>query len=783
MTPRLLRSLYFRGRDLLPLSARRGLRRLLPVERIFGIRKETFASGRLPVFRPEDIPGRPDVLHLGGGWNAIAAESKERMRALARAGGRIFVADPAVDALTPVAPGVELFPCPVEDADPAGSPALRAIEELAESRTIVEAVVISGDPSWRDTAEETGKRHGWPVDDLFGGAVDTASAKERLRSLFPRASVIVVTYNNREFNRACLDSLLASTDWPNFELVFVDNASTDGTPAWLEERRLSCPVPMSVIANAENQGFAAAVNQGLAAATGELLCLLNNDTVVTRGWLSAQIAHLRSDPRLGLVGPSTNEIANEARVPVPYRALADLPTWAADFTRRNRGRRVELPMLAMFCVVFRRTLFDEIGPLDERFGIGMFEDDDYSRRVSEAGYAIACARDAFVHHRGRASFDKLGEERYLALYRENEKLYRAKWGSPPASRPQRGAIPEALARASSPVVFLPSIGWNVTLVQRPHHLARAIAAAGHAVVFCCGERPEEGVEGFLEIEPHLFLHGGPESDLRALASPVLWSVAYNVPDPAAWPGARIVYDAIDHLDVFPHPRRRLLRNHRRALESASTIFAVSRGLRDEIATARPDVVYLPNGVDAGRFRFPVQSPRESPRPRAVYVGALARWFDFALLREIAGRNPGWDFRLYGEVLDGAWERSGLAASANVDFRGPRPNTEVPRLLAEADVGIIPFRVSAETADVSPIKLYEYFAAGKPVVSTPMPEAAAFAETRIAASAEEWTSSLAAALASSRDTAFVSRLRELGRAHDWSARGQAILGTLLYSGNR
>jgi len=467
-------------------------------------------------------------------------------------------------------------------------------------------------------------------------------------------------------------------------------------------------------------------------------------------------------------------------VPAGYAGLAQLDAWARDFTRRNRGRAIPMPMLAMFCVVLRRTVRDEIGPLDERFAVGMFEDDDYSRRLRQRGYRIACARDSFVHHRGRASFAALGDERYRAIFRDNERRYREKWNEPPPPPSDRFAIPERLARAESPVVFLPSIGWNIALFQRPHHLARAIASAGCPVVFACGDRGDDAVDGFLEIEPDLFLFRGPRRLLEPLRRPILWSVAYNVPPPGEWPGSRLVYDAIDHLDVFPHPARKLRRRQSGALSRAERVFAVSRGLLAEIREKRPDAIYLPNGVDSSAFARARPRPEGGGRPVAIYVGALARWFDFELLAAVAAANPEWDFVLYGQALDGSWERSALADIRNVSFRGARPNAEIPRLLAGADVGIIPFRVSAETAYVSPIKLYEYFAAGKPPVSSPMPEAEAFPETRIAASVTEWTAALAAALADSRDPAFVARLRALGRANDWSARGKEALSLLLYS---
>jgi glycosyltransferase involved in cell wall biosynthesis len=327
-------------------------------------------------------------------------------------------------------------------------------------------------------------------------------------------------------------------------------------------------------------------------------------------------------------------------------------------------------------------------------------------------------------------------------------------------------------------VFLPSIPWNAALVQRPHHLARAIARAGHPVVFL-SEDAGDRFDGFADVEENLFLYRGPRETLAPLRRPFLWSVAYNVPAPSEWPEGRLVYDAVDHLAVFPYPLRRMRAGQRRGLARAEHVFAVSRGIREELAGERPDAVYLPNGVDAASFAgVPGAAPRPGDRPAAVYVGALARWFDFALLAEVARALPGWDFRLYGEALDGAWGRSPAAGLDNVAFFGARAHAEVPRLLAEANVAIIPFVVSPVTAFVSPIKLYEYFAAGKPVVSSPMPETEAFAEVRTARGAAEWVAALGEALAASHDRTFTARLRALGRANDWSARGREALRHLL-----
>jgi GT2 family glycosyltransferase len=694
-----------------------------------------------------------------------------------------FRATPLTEATDPVkiyeifAAGKPVVATPIRELRSlAGEGLLRVAGDAAGFERAIEASLSEKNPALKAQRVEFARRNTWRK--------RAGSLLEHARGLFPRVSVVVITFDNRDYNEACLRSLGERTDWPNLELIFVDNGSTDGTADWLAEEERRTPCLLRVIRNAENRGFAAAANQGLSAATGEFLCLLNNDTVVTRGWLSALVAHLQRNPRLGMVGPSTNEIANEAKIAVGYANLADLPPWANAFTASHAGEAEPIPMLAMFCAVVPRLIYATVGPLDERFSIGMFEDDDYCRRVRNAGYELACARDSFVHHQGRASFEKLGDQEYLRIYRENERKYIEKWNESPTPTPSRSTLPPELASREGVIVFLPSIGWNVALVQRPHHLARALARAGQTVVFDCGENPADDFSGFREIEPELFLYRGEASALRALLrAPVLWSFTYNVPAANDWPNARLVYDCIDHPAVFPYPRRELDLKHADALERADAVFAVSSTLRQEIAARRPDVVYLPNAVDFAAFGEATPRPADpGRRPTAIYTGAFARWFDEDLLADVAARLPGWDFLLYGHLLDESPIVQKLSALGNVRFGGIRPNREIPALLAAADVAIIPFRVSEETARVSPVKLYEYFAAGRPVVSTPMPEVEVFAEAAVAASPGEWALALPAALARSRDAAFTERVRAVARANDWSARARTILERLVYSGS-
>jgi GT2 family glycosyltransferase len=249
---------------------------------------------------------------------------------------------------------------------------------------------------------------------------------EGLAAAQPLVSVVVVTYGGLDLTKDCLESLARET-WPRFEVLVVDNASSDGTPEYLRETAERDP-RIRMIFNAENRGFAAANNQGIAASRGEVVVLLNNDTVVPPGLLGRLVRHLERDPSIGLLCPTTNFCGNEARVEPDYTEISGLPAYAARRAAEHRGRVFDIGVAAMYCVASRRAVLDDVGPLDEAYGIGMFEDDDFAVRMRQKGYRVACAEDAYVHHVGQGAFRKLSPETYDALWKKNQAYFEKKFG-------------------------------------------------------------------------------------------------------------------------------------------------------------------------------------------------------------------------------------------------------------------------------------------------------------------------------------------------------------------
>ncbi len=236
-------------------------------------------------------------------------------------------------------------------------------------------------------------------------------------------SIVIVTHNEIAYTRQCLDSIRLLTD-TTYELIVVDNGSTDGTVEYLRAM-----ADVRLITNGTNRGFPAAANQGMAVAVGRQVMLLNNDVVVTTGWLGRMLRVLRggSDSKVGLVGPRSNLVSGPQQIDVAYENIAELDGFAWDFGKAQNGVVVDVSRLVGFCLLISREVIDAIGVLDERFGIGCFDDDDFCLRAVAAGFRAVIAGDAFVHHFGSRTFAGSGID-FAALMRENHARFLEKWG-------------------------------------------------------------------------------------------------------------------------------------------------------------------------------------------------------------------------------------------------------------------------------------------------------------------------------------------------------------------
>lgn len=240
----------------------------------------------------------------------------------------------------------------------------------------------------------------------------------------PKVSVVIVSYNNPNYISKCLQSIKNSL-YPNLEIVVVDNGSNLKTLKILNDyvkRR-----EIKLIENKKNLGFAEGNNIGIRASSGDYIVLLNNDTIVTPGWISRLIFHTDKE-NVGLVGPVTNNIGNEAKINIEYNPekLEELENKALEYTALHWGEVVKIRNIAAFCWMGKEELYKEVGEMDIRFGKGLFEDDDYCIRVKRMGREILIADDVFVHHWGGGS-TKWNTKEYQKLFEENKKKFEDKW--------------------------------------------------------------------------------------------------------------------------------------------------------------------------------------------------------------------------------------------------------------------------------------------------------------------------------------------------------------------
>lgn len=217
-----------------------------------------------------------------------------------------------------------------------------------------------------------------------------------------QVSIILISYNLGRMTRECVESIRRNVTIP-CEIILVDNGSEDETVRILKELK-----GVRLICNEKNLGFPRACNQGIREAKGDILWLLNNDTVIPPGSLERMVELLLSDDRIGMVGPVTNSIRGRQRIDVDYERIEDMPAFAARQREQYAGQTWRMLNMVGFSMLLRREVFWEAGPLDERMKLGTFEDDDLCIRLVRRGYKLLVARDAFIHHYGNASFKAAG---------------------------------------------------------------------------------------------------------------------------------------------------------------------------------------------------------------------------------------------------------------------------------------------------------------------------------------------------------------------------------------
>jgi glycosyltransferase involved in cell wall biosynthesis len=396
--------------------------------------------------------------------------------------------------------------------------------------------------------------------------------------------------------------------------------------------------------------------------------------------------------------------------------------------------------------------------------------------------------------RGLRRFKKVA----VGLSRPRE-FVRRLFGSGWSSR----SVVKAAATPTDAVICLPTIEWHFRF-QRPQHLMRQFARAGHLVLYAANRFHGGTAARTRPIETNileLMLPGDTAANInqqalddgdraRMLAAlerlagdrgmshavvvaqhPYWTPLAESLRERFGWP---IVYDCMDDHSGFVDYGPEVIQTERRLIAAADLVVASSRRLYEGIRARSRSAVLVRNACEYEHFdRGDDRPPSRVDQPTIGYYGAIAEWFDGALVAELARLRPGWRFELIGSTLGG--DVRPLEDLANARLRGECPYAELPDRVAGWDAFIIPFRRLPLTEATNPVKVYEMLATGRPVVAVGLPELVPMARRgliRLAATPEQFASAIDAALRED-DAAIAAARRAYARRNTWSARYRSL----------
>lgn len=240
----------------------------------------------------------------------------------------------------------------------------------------------------------------------------------------PKVSVLIISYNHFVSTTGpCLEALRVDPFREAMQIIVVDNASDATTKENLVRISQDNPT-IDVTFNEQNLGFAAANNQMLTKASGEVIILLNSDTIPPPGSLFRLVELVQQNPGLGMIAPVTNASGNEQHLSMagedPQAIIEQGQQWCA----HARGSFLPSHRLEFSCVAMSRESRQAIGLLDEGFGRGYYEDSDYCQRAQQLRIAMHVVEEVFIYHQGSGSFKTIPKATRLLMAQNRVRFLR-----------------------------------------------------------------------------------------------------------------------------------------------------------------------------------------------------------------------------------------------------------------------------------------------------------------------------------------------------------------------
>lgn len=341
-----------------------------------------------------------------------------------------------------------------------------------------------------------------------------------------------------------------------------------------------------------------------------------------------------------------------------------------------------------------------------------------------------------------------------------------------------------------------SFDWNTPLFQRPHQLAVALSQRKNAhVIFLSDQYRFDNFAGLmtvnasLDVIPLHFFLKNPDILQTAEHITVFKSLPIQMELLERIQYDTLVYDYIDDLSLLPYCTAETKELHYKLIESADLTVCTAKTLYEDACLHTKRVILSPNACDydffhASRNCEPDMTITELTKGYDCvlgYYGCLAQWLDSELLKQVAVERPNWCFLLMGQCFDGSDQRLKEAGMSNIILWPAQPYKDLPRFVAAFDIQMIPFKVNQITQGTSPVKLFEYMAVGKPILTSAMPECMRYRSVEIYRTAEEFIEKVEKLRTLLPDAEYFADMDLEAKENTWKARVEEIVAYVRESG--
>lgn len=352
------------------------------------------------------------------------------------------------------------------------------------------------------------------------------------------------------------------------------------------------------------------------------------------------------------------------------------------------------------------------------------------------------------------------------------------------------------------ILWRSSFGYHVPLFQRPQHIANNLSK-NKCLVFYEVTTMSDKVKTLKKHSDNLYLFNFNNIALNKILTKVLeqqtkpkyiqlystdWKLSIqNIKDYMNH-GYGFIYEYIDHISPELAGTKTIPQNiidkYDYVMENTDVYIVVTADLlKEDVVQKRgtKNLVFSSNGVDYNFFKtFDDTYPYEEEflevihkgKPILCYYGALAKWFDYDLLKKIAKTNR-YSIVLFGIKYDESFDEN-LKEEENIYFFGPRDYTVLKNYAKKADILMIPFKINDITKSTSPVKIFEYMALHKPIVTTDMNECRKYKSVFIGKNHDDFLKKLTQALKKKDDSNYIVLLDKEARDNDWSQKAKAII---------